>query len=52
MLSGTLPFGGSTNAEIFKNIKMGTLKFSGQAWNTVSEEAKDLINKMLVKDPN
>ena len=31
MLSGQLPFGGNTNAEIFRNIKMAKFEFKGQA---------------------
>ena len=29
MLSGNLPFGGDTNAEIFRNIKMVNYNFNG-----------------------
>ena len=51
MLSGTLPFGGDTNPEIFRNIKMVNYNFNGKAWSHISSEAKNLISKMLVKEP-
>ena len=47
MLSGTLPFGGDTNAEIFNNIKMANIKFSKKNWGHISEEAKHLIKQMI-----
>ena len=51
MLSGTLPFSGDTNAEIFKNIKMVNYNFNGKSWSHISPEAKNLIKRMLQKEP-
>ena len=50
MLSGTLPFGGDTNAEIFRNIKMVNYSFNAKAWTNISAEAKNLIKRMIVKE--
>ena len=35
-----------------EKIKIGTWNFEGKIWDLISAEAKDLIKKMLVKDPN
>lgn len=52
LLSGLLPFVGSTNEKIFQAVKRGHLDFSCPTWNTVSQEAKDLICQMLNQDPS
>lgn len=51
MLSGSVPFSG-TNAEINSKIKAGKVIFQSSAWASVTHKAKDLITKMLKKDPN
>lgn len=33
------------------NIQIGTFNFDGPAWNNVSENAKDFIQKLLQMDP-
>lgn len=48
MLSGLLPFEGTTDAEIEENIKSLNFDFEEEVWDGVSAEAKDLISKMLV----
>ena len=51
LLSGYLPFEGSSFEEVSENIKSYTgLAFSYNRWNGISSHAKDLIRKML--DPN
>ena len=50
-LCGYPPFEGDNNKEIFKNVLKSQLVFEDQDWATVSKEAKDLISKMLEKDP-
>lgn len=50
MLSGMVPFNGSSVSEIFDKIQIGSYSFSGIEWNMVSEEAKDLITGMLKID--
>lgn len=52
MLSGSPPFNGKCESEIFKKISRGVFGFSGKEWTGVSKEAKELIQKMLTKDPN
>lgn len=51
MLSGVPPFNGKSDPEIFKNIRTEEVGFKEPIWKNVTEEAKDLIRKMLVKDP-
>lgn len=51
MLCGYPPFEGDNNKEIFKNVLKQKLEFDPEDWSAISAEAKDLIAKMLVKDP-
>ena len=49
MLSGKPPFGGKSNKEIIDNVLKGTYNFSNPVWDQISEDAKDLISKLLNK---
>lgn len=51
MLCGYPPFGGKSEDEILKKVKIGKYKFDPDDWDKVSEEAKTLIKKMLTLDP-
>lgn len=50
MLCGQTPFGGS-DREIINKVKHGVWTFKGSAWKAVSPEAKDLVSKLMQKDP-
>ena len=50
LLSGTPPFKGENNVEVFKSVKKGVFAFNDSAWKVVSAEAKDFITKLLVVD--
>ncbi|CAD5111981.1 DgyrCDS1235 [Dimorphilus gyrociliatus] len=39
-------------SELFKSIQGGHFKFPHEDWCTVSQEAKDLISHLLVRDPH
>jgi calcium-dependent protein kinase len=52
LLSGTIPFGGNTDLDILQNVKKSPLKFEGDIWPNVSNEAKDLIKQMLNRNFN
>lgn len=52
MLCGYPPFYGDSDGQILESVKKGAYDFSGPEWKTVSEDAKDLIRKMLTKPEN
>ncbi|CAG9326758.1 unnamed protein product [Blepharisma stoltei] len=52
LLSGRAPFFGLSEFSILKKVKQGEFSFEGQLWENISESAKDLIRKMLTKDPS
>ena len=49
---GRPPFDGKTNREIMDKIKLGKYSTNDKRWNKASNEVKDLINKLLVIEPN
>lgn len=49
MLCGSPPFNGS-DEQIIAKVKKGTWDFRGQAWDSISDEAKDLVKKLMEKD--
>lgn len=51
LLSGVPPFWGETEKTIFEAILEGKLDLETSPWPTISESAKDLIRKMLIRDP-
>ncbi|KAL5709099.1 non-specific serine/threonine protein kinase [Ranunculus cassubicifolius] len=52
LLVGELPFDGDTLEEKFHQIEHAALNFDVGAWKSVSPLARDLIKKMLVRDPS
>ena len=52
MLCGYLPFLGSKESHTIAMIINKELEFPEKEWAKVSEEAKDLVKKLLDKDPN
>ena len=40
-----------TEHEIFEEVLHGELDFSSDPWPNISESAKDLVRKMLVRNP-
>ncbi|KAK4834506.1 hypothetical protein QYF36_023968 [Acer negundo] len=51
LLSGVPPFWAESEDEIFQEVLHGALDFSSDPWPNISESAKDLVRKMLVRDP-
>jgi calcium-dependent protein kinase len=51
ILSGKIPFQGKTDAEAKRKIIEKHISMIGKAWENISEEAKNLLNKMMTKDP-
>lgn len=52
LLSGNLPFMGRSQKELFRKIVAGKYDFDDDEWNEVSDQAKDLVRRMLVLDPS
>jgi len=52
LLSGYPPFSGHNNEEIMLKVRTGQFAFRQPEFNSISEEAKSLIRRMLTKDPN
>ncbi|GAA0140847.1 non-receptor serine/threonine protein kinase [Lithospermum erythrorhizon] len=51
LLSGVPPFWAETEAGIFEQVLHGDLDFASDPWPSISESAKDLLRRMLVRDP-
>ncbi|XP_046604377.1 serine/threonine-protein kinase 17B-like [Neodiprion virginianus] len=52
LLTGCSPFGGDSKQETFCNISRCRLDFPDDLFEDVSEEARDLMRKLMVKDPS
>jgi calcium/calmodulin-dependent protein kinase I len=52
MLCGFPPFYDEDEDLLFQKINKGFYEFPSPYWDTVSEEAKDLISKLLITDPS
>ncbi len=51
MLARALPFHSSDRKKTFKLIKEADADMSGEVWDAISEDCKDLLRKMLIKNP-
>lgn len=51
MISGEHPFVAETEEELFHLIQHARFSFAAPIWETVSDTAKDLVQKILVVDP-
>ncbi|KAI3447384.1 hypothetical protein Pfo_004049 [Paulownia fortunei] len=51
LLSGVPPFWDETEQGIFEQVLRGELDFVSEPWPSISESAKDLVRRMLVRDP-
>ncbi|KAM3702853.1 hypothetical protein ACJW31_04G054700 [Castanea mollissima] len=51
LLSGTPPFWAESEKGIFQLILQGKLDLQSEPWPSISDSAKDLIRKMLNRDP-
>ncbi|KAG5889214.1 hypothetical protein JTB14_018637 [Gonioctena quinquepunctata] len=52
LLSGLSPFMGHTDVETMANVTVAKYDFEDEAFDEISENAKDFIRKLLVKDMN
>ncbi|KAL8255738.1 hypothetical protein R6Q59_030805 [Mikania micrantha] len=51
LLCGMPPFCGESESEIFEEVLRGKLDFTSDPWPSISESAKDLVRKMLIREP-
>ncbi|XP_022765595.1 calcium-dependent protein kinase 1-like isoform X2 [Durio zibethinus] len=51
LLSGVPPFWAETEQGIFEEVLHGDLDFESDPWPSISESAKDLVRRMLIRDP-
>ncbi|XP_006658294.3 calcium-dependent protein kinase 17 [Oryza brachyantha] len=51
LLSGVPPFWDESEQGIFEQVLKGDLDFSSDPWPAISDGAKDLVRKMLNRDP-
>jgi len=51
ILGGYTPFFGDDESQCERKVLLGSFEFHPDYWGNVSEEAKDLIRKMLTVDP-
>lgn len=52
LLAGYPPFNGKNQKELFRLIRKGKYEFHEQFWGDISDDAKDLVSKLLTVDPN
>ena len=52
LLCGYPPFNGDTDVKIMQNVQKGKFVFPKEEWDVISNEAKDLITKMLTYEPS
>ncbi|XP_076313423.1 twitchin-like isoform X2 [Tachypleus tridentatus] len=52
LLSGLSPFMGENDAETFTNITKAEFDFEDEAFDAITQDAKDFISQLLVKRPN
>jgi calcium-dependent protein kinase len=50
--AGVPPFYGETESSIFQEVLTGELDLTSNPWPSVSKEAKNLVNLLLVRDPS
>lgn len=52
LLSGLSPFMGDTDSQTYNNISKAEFDFDDESFEGISDEAKDFISKLLVKESN
>ncbi|KAJ8010288.1 hypothetical protein DPEC_G00073480 [Dallia pectoralis] len=52
LLSGSMPFEDDSRPRLYRAILRGRYSFHGEPWPSVSNQAKDFIERLLVVDPS
>ena len=50
LLSGLSPFMGETDVETMANVTIAKYDYDDESFDEISEEARDFISKLLMKD--
>lgn len=50
LLSGDLPFNATDQEAIFAQVRKGDYSFTAAVWQNVSQDAKDLVSRLLLKE--
>lgn len=51
LLSGTMPFEDDNRMRLYRQILKGKYSFSGEPWPSVSNQAKDFVERILTVEP-
>jgi serine/threonine protein kinase len=51
LLTGKPPFDGETDKKICKKVREGKYSMAEEDWEEISDEGKDLVQKLLTFDP-
>ena len=52
LLSGEIPYEYETKKELFEKVKKGDIALSKCPWKEISEEASDLLHRLLITHPS
>ena len=52
LLCGYPPFNGPNDQKIIESVKEGKYTFDMEEWNLITEDAKDMVSKLLEYDPS
>ena len=52
LLTGEPPFNASTDEEVVELIKQGDFSMEGEAWDHITDEAKNLLSQVLTREKN
>ncbi|MGH0146025.1 UNVERIFIED_CONTAM: hypothetical protein FKN15_007627 [Acipenser sinensis] len=52
LLSGTMPFEDDNRTRLYRQILKGKYSYSGEPWPSVSNLAKDFVDRVVTIDPN
>jgi calcium-dependent protein kinase len=52
LLCGYPPFNGANDDQIIKKVKAGKFRVDDEEWQTISDQAIDLVHKLLEYDPS
>jgi calcium-dependent protein kinase len=51
LLCGYPPFYGDSDTQIFESVRVGKFDFPSPEWDDISDDAKEFVIELLMKDP-